>query len=63
VIVAEKEMTLADIQSLTPGAIIELGASKVSPVKLMVNGKVLGEGELVDVEGNLAVKILRWRTA
>ena len=29
----------------------------------MVNGKILGEGELVEVEGNLAVKVLRWRTA
>jgi flagellar motor switch/type III secretory pathway protein FliN/pSer/pThr/pTyr-binding forkhead associated (FHA) protein len=62
VIVGEKEMTFAEIESLSPGAIVDLGSSKFSPVKLMVNGKVLGEGELVDVEGNLAVKVLRWRS-
>jgi type III secretion system YscQ/HrcQ family protein len=63
VILDEREFTLADIQSLTPGMIIELAATKTDPVRLMVNGKMLGEGELVDVEGNLAVKVLRWRSA
>jgi len=29
----------------------------------MVNGKILGEGELVDVEGKLAVKVLGWKNS
>lgn len=61
VIVGEKEFTLAEIQSLVPGTIVELEILKSDPVRLMVNGKVLGEGELVDVEGKLAVKVLGWR--
>jgi len=63
VILAEKEFSLGEIQSLSPGTIVELEAGKSDPVRLMVNGKILGEGELVEVEGNLAVKVLRWRTS
>jgi len=61
VIVGEKEFTLTEIQSLVPGTIVELEVLKTDPVRLMVNGKVLGEGELVEVEGKLAVKVLGWR--
>lgn len=63
VIVGEKEFTLAEIQSLGPGTIVELDATRADPVRLMINGKILGEGELVEIEGNLGVKVLRWRTS
>ena len=63
VVLGEREFSLGEIQSLTPGTIVELDIAKTDPVRLMVNGKILGEGELVDVEGNLAVKILRWRAS
>ena len=63
VILAEKELTLAQIQSFTPGTIVELDGSKLDPVQLMVNGRILGEGELVDVEGTLAVRVVRWRNS
>jgi len=61
VILAEKEFTLAEIQSFNAGTIVELGTSKIEPVRFMVNGKILGEGELVEVEGSLAVRVLGWR--
>jgi type III secretion system YscQ/HrcQ family protein len=61
VMLGEKEFTLADVAALSPGTILELEATKADPVRLMVNGKILGEGELVEVEGNLAVRVLRWR--
>ncbi len=61
VVVGEKEFTLAEIESLNSGAIVELESAKTDPVRLMVNGKILGEGELVEVEGALAVRVLRWR--
>jgi type III secretion system YscQ/HrcQ family protein len=63
VVLGERELTLAEVQSLNPGTIIELDANKSAPVRLMVNGRILGEGELVEVEGNLAVKVLGWRSA
>lgn len=61
VVLAEKEFTLAEVQSFSPGTVIELDANKQAPVRLMVNGRILGEGELVEVEGNLAVRVLNWR--
>lgn len=63
VVVGEKEFTLAEIQSLSPGAILEFDMTKADPVRLMVNGKILGDGEMVEVEGKLGVKILRWRSS
>jgi flagellar motor switch protein FliN len=63
VVVGEKEFTLAEVQSLSPGTIVELEVAKSDPVRLMVNGRILGEGELVDVEGKLAVKVLGWKNA
>jgi len=62
VVLGEKELTFAEIQSLSPGAILELDAIKPDCVRLMINGKVIGEGELVDVEGKLAVRVLGWRS-
>jgi flagellar motor switch/type III secretory pathway protein FliN len=63
VIVGQKEFTAAEIGCLTPGTIVELHAEKSDPVRLMVNGKILGEGELVEVDGKMAVKVLGWRRA
>jgi len=63
VVVGEKEFTLAEIQALGPGAIVEFDTSKSDPVRLMVNGKVLGDGEMVEVDGKLGVKIVRWRSS
>lgn len=63
VVLGEKEFTLAEIQSMGPGSIVEFEATRSEPVRLMVNGKILGEGELVEVEGKLGVKVLRWRAA
>jgi flagellar motor switch/type III secretory pathway protein FliN len=63
VVLAEKEFTLAEIQSFSSGTIVELGINKLAPVQLMVNGTILGEGELVEVEGSLAVRVLGWRNS
>jgi len=63
VIIGEKEFTLAEVQSLGPGTIVELDGGRTDPVRLMVNGKILGEGELVEIEGSLGVKVLRWRSS
>ena len=63
VILAEKELTLAEAAGLAKGSIVELDGAKNGVVSLAVNGKVLGEGQLVEVEGRLGVKILSWRGA
>jgi type III secretion protein Q len=61
VILAEKELTLAEASGLTKGTIVELDCQKTGLVMLAVNGKPLGQGQLVDIEGRLGVRILSWR--
>jgi len=63
VILTEKEMTLEEASGLTRGAILGLDCDKSGTVSLAVNGKVLGEGRLVEIDGHLGVKILSWRSA
>jgi type III secretion system YscQ/HrcQ family protein len=60
-IIGEKEMTLAEANLLAPGAIVELDRTKSDPVRIALNGKIAGAGELVEVDGQLGVRILAWR--
>jgi len=61
-IVGEKEMTLAEAGALVSGAILELDGAKSDPVRIALNGKIAGAGELVEVDGRLGVRILSWRS-
>jgi type III secretion system YscQ/HrcQ family protein len=63
VVLGEKELTFAQANGLVSGSIIELERGKADPVDLAINGKVVGTGQLVEVEGRLGVKILAWRGA
>lgn len=63
VIIAEKELTLAEANNLTTGTILELDHQNDGRVSLAINGKILGEGQLVEVEGRLGVRILAWRSS
>jgi flagellar motor switch/type III secretory pathway protein FliN len=60
-IIGEKEITLAEANRLVAGAIVELDATRSDPVRITLNGKTAGTGELVEVEGRLGVRILAWR--
>lgn len=62
VVLSQLEMTLADLNSLGPGSILELDRQKHEPVQLAVNGQLAGTGDLVDVDGKLGVRILNWIT-
>jgi type III secretion system YscQ/HrcQ family protein len=61
VIVAEKELTLAEANGLAAGTILELDRQNSGQVFLAINGKILGEGQLIEVEGRLGVRISGWR--
>ncbi len=63
VVVGEKEMTLAEATALAAGSIVELDATANDPVRLAVNGRIIGEGRLVEVEGRLGVRVTGWRGA
>jgi flagellar motor switch protein FliM len=47
-----------EIVSLKLGHVFDLGRSPGEPLDLAVNGKVIARGELVEVEGNLGVRIV-----
>lgn len=52
------QLTADEVVRLRPGQLIELGRSPVDPVDLVVNGKLVAKGELVEIEGSLGVKLL-----
>jgi flagellar motor switch/type III secretory pathway protein FliN/pSer/pThr/pTyr-binding forkhead associated (FHA) protein len=60
-IVGEKEMTLAEANLMVAGAIVELDGAKSDPVRIALNGKIAGFGELVEVSGKLGLRILSWK--
>jgi flagellar motor switch/type III secretory pathway protein FliN/pSer/pThr/pTyr-binding forkhead associated (FHA) protein len=60
-IIGEREMTLAEANLMVAGAMVELDSSKSDPVRIALNGKIAGLGELVEVGGKLGVRILSWK--
>lgn len=51
------ELTADEVLCLRPGQLLELGRSPMDPVDLVVNGRLLAKGELVEIEGQLGVRI------
>ena len=45
---------------MVAGTVLELDKGKTDPVHLAVNGKVLGTGELVEIDGRLGVRVTGW---
>ena len=62
IVLGQLDMTLAELNKLTPGTIVELDRDKSERVQLAVNGKIAGTGELVEIEGRLGVRISNWAT-
>lgn len=55
---ARLPITAEDLVSLHVGKILDLGRAPGEPVDLSVNGKIVARGELVEVEGQLGVRIV-----
>jgi flagellar motor switch/type III secretory pathway protein FliN len=53
-----KQLSLRQITELAVGQIVQLGRPLGGPFELRAEGRVLGRGELVDVDGELAVRIV-----
>lgn len=51
-------VSAADVMGLRPGQVIELSRAPGEPVDLVVDGKRIGKGELVEIDGELGVRIL-----
>lgn len=50
-------LTGRELLSLRPGAVLPVGRPLAGPVDLVVGGRVVARGELVDVEGEVGVRI------
>jgi type III secretion system YscQ/HrcQ family protein len=60
VVLSEVELSLTQLEGLSQGSVIELETEKTSRVRLVVNGRVLGAGDLVEVDDRLGVEITEW---
>lgn len=52
------QLTADEVIRMRAGQLIELGRSPTDPVDLVVNGKLVAKGELVEIEGALGVKLV-----
>src|SRR5262249_48139048 len=52
-------MTGGELLELRPGAVIPVGRPLAGPVDLTVGGRVVARGELVDVEGEIGIRVMQ----
>ena len=50
-------MTVRDLLSLAPGAVIELDRLAGGPADLLVNGRLIARGEVVVIDENFGIRI------
>ena len=60
ILIGQKEISLRDAGALAPGAVIDLERDPNDPVRLAVNGRTIGKGQLVTVDGRWGVRIVEW---
>lgn len=53
----EVSLTLAQLQALQPGQTLALGHPLAGAVRIRANGALLGEGDLVEIDGQLGVSV------
>ena len=56
----ERIVTLSELRLLTAGYVFDLGRDLRKSVYIRANGKIIGEGELVDIEGQTGVSVLNF---
>jgi type III secretion system YscQ/HrcQ family protein len=61
--VGRVQMSAREVCELQPGAVLPVGRPLRGPVDLTVGGRLIGRGELVDVEGELGVRVTELATA
>ena len=50
-------MSVRELLSLNPGAIVELDRAAGSPADLLVNGRLIARGEVVVIDENFGIRI------
>ncbi|WP_082467671.1 flagellar motor switch protein FliN [Leifsonia sp. Leaf264] len=57
--IGHTRMTVKDLLSLEPGAVVELDRSAGAPADIKLNGKLIAHGEVVVVDQDYAVRVTR----
>jgi type III secretion system YscQ/HrcQ family protein len=55
---AARRFRMDELSQLRPGQIVNLGCQATDPVNLLVDGRRIARGELVDIEGQLGVRVI-----
>ncbi len=55
----ERFIRLSELAQIGPGYVFDLGRDLSRSVMIRANGKIIGEGELVDIEGRVGVSVLQ----
>lgn len=53
----QTRMTVRELLSLAPGSVVELDRLAGSPADLLVNGRMIGRGEVVVIDENFGIRI------
>jgi flagellar motor switch protein FliN len=59
VVMGRKSYTVKDLLALRIGQVMDLERAPTEPVDLVAAGKVVGKGELVEVDGKLGIRVLK----
>jgi flagellar motor switch protein FliN/FliY len=59
VLLGRTQLALRDIAQLGNGAVVELDCAPDDPVEIIVNDRVIAQGEVVVVSGNYGVRITK----
>lgn len=59
VVMGRKGVTVKDLLEIRMGQVIDFEKTPADPVDLVAGGKVIGKGELVEVDGKLGVRVLK----
>lgn len=55
--IGRTRLTVAELLGLTPGAVVELDRPAGAPADLLVNGRLIGRGEIVVVDETFALRV------
>jgi flagellar motor switch protein FliN/FliY len=53
----QTRMTVRDLLSLAPGSVVELDRLAGSPADILVNGRMIGRGEVVVIDENFGIRV------
>jgi flagellar motor switch protein FliN/FliY len=59
ILLGRTQLCLRDIAQLGSGSVVELDCSPEDPVEIIVNDRVIAQGEVVVVSGNYGVRITK----